>query len=211
MAGQPSPRQPSRRVSREGVAASPRRCFWAEGDPLLAVYHDEEWGVPVHDDRRWYEKILLDGAQAGLSWLIILRKREGYREAFRGFDPGAVARFSSRDVERLMKNAAIVRNRAKIKSAIGNARAFLAIQAEFGRFDDFIWAFVDGRPRQRRVRGPADVPARTELSDQISKVLRDRGFTFVGSTIVYAFMQAAGLVNDHVVGCFRQSVVARLR
>jgi DNA-3-methyladenine glycosylase I len=188
-----------------------RRCFWASSDPLLEAYHDAEWGVPVHDDRRWYEKIVLDGAQAGLSWLTILRKREAYREAFRGFDPAAVARFGARDVARLLRNAGIVRNRAKIRSAIGNARAFLALQEEHGSFDAFIWSFVDGRPIQGRARGRSDLPARTPLSDRVSVALRDRGFTFVGSPIVYAFMQAAGLVNDHTVGCFRRAPVARLR
>ena len=188
-----------------------RRCFWAVGDPLLQAYHDQEWGVPVHDDRRWYEKMVLDGAQAGLSWLTILRKREGYREAFAGFDPARVARFSARDSARLLKNPGIVRNRAKIKSAIGNARAFLEIQEEYSSFDAFIWRFVAGRSPKGRARGRDDLPARTELSDAISAALRSRGFTFVGSTIVYAFMQAAGLVNDHVIGCFRRPVVARLR
>jgi DNA-3-methyladenine glycosylase I len=189
---------------------SRKRCFWADGDPLLASYHDDEWGVPVHDDRRWYEKIVLDGAQAGLSWLTILRKREAYREAFLGFDPARVARFTARDAGRLMKNPGIVRNRLKIQSAIGNARAFLAVQAEHGSFDDYIWKWVKGRPLQPRRRGRADMPARTPLSDEISKALRQRGFSFVGSTIVYAFMQAAGLVNDHTVGCFRRAEVARL-
>jgi DNA-3-methyladenine glycosylase I len=188
-----------------------RRCFWAEADPLLATYHDEEWGVPLHDDRRWYEKLLLDGAQAGLSWLTILRKREGYRAAFAGFDPARVARFGARDVARLMADPGIVRNRLKIQSAIGNARAFLALQEKEGSFDRWIWTWVDGRPLQGRSRGRADLPARTPLSDALSKELRARGFTFVGSTIVYAFMQAAGLVNDHTVGCFRRPVVARLR
>jgi DNA-3-methyladenine glycosylase I len=188
-----------------------RRCFWAIGDPLMLAYHDEEWGVPVHDEHHWYEKIVLDGAQAGLSWLTILRKRPGYREAFHRFDPRRVARFSAREVERLLTDPGIVRNRAKIKSAIGNARAFLAIQEEHGSFDKFIWAFVGGRPLQGKARGRADVQARTNLSDEISVVLRARGFTFVGSTIVYAFMQAAGLVNDHVSGCFRRPIVARMR
>jgi DNA-3-methyladenine glycosylase I len=188
-----------------------KRCFWAEGDPDMEAYHDEEWGVPVHDDRRWYEKLVLDGAQAGLSWRTILLKREGYRAAFRRFEPRAVARFTDRDVERLMGDAGIVRNRAKIKSAIGNARAFLQVQREFGSFDDYIWAFVDGKPLQRRPRARGDVPARTDLSDRVSADLRARGFTFVGSTIVYAFMQASGLVNDHTVGCFRRTAVARLR
>jgi len=198
-------------MSARVAARSLRRCFWAAGHPLLQSYHDEEWGVPVHDDHHWYEKIVLDGAQAGLSWLTILKKRDAYRMAFRDFDPAQVARYSERDAEHLMKDPGIVRNRAKIKSAIGNARAFLAIQAEHGSFDTYIWAFVEGRPRQGKTRGRATVLARTELSDQISVALRARGFSFVGSTIVYAFMQAAGLVNDHVIGCFRRPVVARLR
>ena len=198
-------------MSARVATRSPRRCFWAAGHPLLQLYHDEEWGVPVHDDHHWYEKIVLDGAQAGLSWLTILKKREAYRKAFRDFDPAQVARYSERDAELLMEDPGIVRNRAKIKSAIGNARAFLAIQAEHGSFDAYIWAFVEGRPRQGKTRGRATVLARTELSDQISVALRARGFSFVGSTIVYAFMQASGLVNDHVIGCFRRPVVARLR
>ena len=188
-----------------------RRCSWSASDPLLGAYHDEEWGVPVHDDRRWFEKLILDGAQAGLSWLTILRKREGYREAFAGFDPERVARFGARDQARLMKNAGIVRNAAKIRSAIGNARAFLATQEEHGSFDAYIWKFVDGKPLQGRARGPGEIVARTPLSDRISAELRARGFSFVGSTIVYAFMQAAGLVNDHTVGCFRRAPVAKLR
>jgi len=188
-----------------------QRCSWAEGDPDMEAYHDEEWGVPVHDDRRWYEKLVLDGAQAGLSWRTILLKREGYRAAFRRFDPRAVARFTARDVERLMGDAGIVRNRAKIKSAIGNARAFLEVQAQHGSFDAYIWAFVDGKPLQSRPRDRSAVPARTELSDRVSADLRERGFSFVGSTIVYAFLQASGVVNDHTVGCFRRTAVARLR
>jgi DNA-3-methyladenine glycosylase I len=188
-----------------------KRCFWAEGDPLLAAYHDEEWGVPIHDDRRWYEKLLLDGAQAGLSWLTILRKREGYRDAFRGFNPSVVARFGERDVTRLMRHAGIVRNRLKIRSAINNARAFLAIQAENSSFDAWIWRFVGGKTIQGRRRGRADMPARTPLSDALSAELRGRGFTFVGSTIVYAFMQASGLVNDHTIGCFRRSKLVAKR
>jgi DNA-3-methyladenine glycosylase I len=187
-----------------------KRCFWAGEDPLMIAYHDEEWGVPIHDDRRWYEKLTLDGAQAGLSWMTILKKREGYRDAFRGFDPAAVARFGARDVERLMKHAGIVRNRMKIKSAIGNARAFLALAAEHGSFDAWIWDFIGGRTIAGTARGRGDIPARTPLSDALSKELRGRGFSFVGSTIVYAFMQAAGLVNDHVLGCFRRTQVAAL-
>jgi DNA-3-methyladenine glycosylase I len=189
---------------------TPKRCPWSEGHPLLTSYHDEEWGVPVHDDRRWYEKIVLDGAQAGLSWLTILKKREAYREAFANFDPAAVARYGAREVERLMRNEGIVRNRLKINSAIGNARAFLTLQEELGSFDEYIWQQVKGRPLQSRHRLQSDLPARTELSDAVSKDLKKRGFTFVGSTIVYAFMQASGLVNDHVVGCFRQRQVAKL-
>jgi DNA-3-methyladenine glycosylase I len=188
-----------------------KRCAWSEGHPLLTSYHDEEWGVPVHDDRRWYEKIVLDGAQAGLSWLTILKKREAYREAFANFDPSAVARFGARDVERLMRNEGIVRNRLKIQSAIGNARAFLALQEEAGSFDAYIWRHVEGRPLQSRLKLQSNLPARTDLSDVVSKELKKRGFTFVGSTIVYAFMQASGLVNDHVTGCFRQRQVAKLR
>ena len=188
-----------------------KRCFWAGEDPLMVAYHDEEWGVPIHDDRRWYEKLTLDGAQAGLSWLTILRKREGYREAFRDFDAAAVARFGERDVERLMKHEGIVRNRLKIKSAIGNARALLALAAEQGSFDRWIWDFIGGKTIVSRRRGRSDMPARTPLSDALSAELRRRGFTFVGSTIVYAFMQAAGLVNDHTLTCFRRTQVAAIR
>jgi DNA-3-methyladenine glycosylase I len=192
------------------TAAAVRRCFWAAGDPLLAAYHDTEWGVPFREDRRWYEKLLLDGAQAGLSWLTILRKREGYRRAFCDFDPECVARFTARDVERLMNDAGIVRNRLKIQSAISNARAFLALQAEEGSFDAWVWRFVGGAPVLGKSRGRGDIPARTPLSDALSLELRRRGFSFVGSTIVYAFMQAAGLVNDHTIGCFRRSQVMAL-
>jgi DNA-3-methyladenine glycosylase I len=198
------------RLHRSGRAATLKRCAWSEGHPLLASYHDEEWGVPVHDDRRWYEKIVLDGAQAGLSWLTILRKRDAYREAFANFDPAVVARYGARDVERLMKNEGIVRNRLKINSAIGNARAFLALQAEEGSFDAYIWRHVKGKPLQTRLRAAKQIPARTELSDLVSRELKKRGFTFVGSTIVYAFMQASGLVNDHLVDCFRHRVVSKL-
>jgi|SRR4051812_24740673 DNA-3-methyladenine glycosylase I len=187
-----------------------KRCFWAEGDPLLTRYHDEEWGVPLHDDQRWYEKLLLDGAQAGLSWLTILRKREGYRAAFADFDPEKVAKFTARDVTRLMHDPSIVRNQQKIRSAIGNARAFLKMQDDFGSFDAWIWAFVGGKPLLGKARSRADILARTPLSDALSKELRGRGFSFVGSTIVYAFMQAAGLVNDHLVGCFRRKPVTAM-
>lgn len=182
---------------------TPNRCDWAQSDPLLSAYHDEEWGVPVHDDRRWYEKIVLDGAQAGLSWLTILRKREGYRAAFYNFDPARVAKFTARDEERLMSDAGIVRNRLKIQSAIKNARSFLEVQAEHGTFDKYIWDFVDGATLHNRFRLQRDVPAKSAVSDALSKDLKRRGFTFVGSTIVYAFMQASGIVNDHLVSCYR--------
>jgi DNA-3-methyladenine glycosylase I len=192
------------------MARTLQRCFWAGEDPLMVAYHDEEWGVPIHDDVRWYEKLTLDGAQAGLSWMTILRKREGYRDAFRGFDAASVARFGERDVVRLMKHSGIVRNRLKIKSAIGNARALLALAAEHGSFDAWIWDYIGGKTIDGKRRGRGDVPARTPLSDALSKELRGRGFSFVGSTIVYAFMQAAGLVNDHTLGCFRRTQVAAL-
>ena len=186
------------------------RCHWATSHDLLAAYHDNEWGVPIHDDTHWYEKLLLDGAQAGLSWLTILKKREAYREAFAEFDPARVARYTGRDVARLLRNPGIVRNRLKVESAIKNARAFLAVQEEFGSFDAYAWRVVDGRPLQNRFAHMRMIPARTELSDAFSKELKRRGFSFVGSTIVYAFMQASGLVNDHLVDCFRHAPVARL-
>jgi len=179
------------------------RCDWCGDDPLYRRYHDREWGVPVHDDRRLFEFLVLEGAQAGLAWITILRKREGYRKAFAQFDPAAVARFGQRDVERLMNDVSIVRNRLKIEAAISNARAFLEVQKAFGSFDDYIWGFVDGEPILNRFGRQADIPARTELSITISKDLRRRGFRFVGPTIVYAHMQATGMVNDHVVDCFR--------
>lgn len=184
-----------------------KRCAWAESHELLATYHDEEWGVPVHDDNKWYEKIVLDGAQAGLSWLTILKKREAYREALCGFDPAQVAKFGARDEARLMKNAGIVRNKLKVQSAITNARAFLEVQAEHGSFDAFIWSLVGNQTLHNRRLSMKEVPARTELSDAVSKELKRRGFKFVGSTIVYAFMQAAGLVNDHLVDCHRYPVM----
>jgi len=183
------------------------RCAWAEGHELLRVYHDEEWGVPIHDDRHWYEKIVLDGAQAGLSWLTILKKREAYREALCGFDPAEVARFGKRETERLLKNPGIVRNRLKVQSAVQNARAFLQIQEEHGSFDAYIWAAVGNCTRHNRFRSMKEVPASTETSDALSKDLKRRGFNFVGTTIVYAFMQAAGLVNDHLVSCHRYAVL----
>lgn len=185
-----------------------KRCAWAESHPLLASYHDQEWGVPIHDDRHFYEKLVLDGAQAGLSWLTILKKREAYREALCGFDPERVARFGAREEAKLMKNAGIVRNQLKVRSAIVNARAFLEVQAEHGSFDRYVWGLVGGSTLHNRRRRMSDVPARTELSDAVSKDLKKRGFTFVGTTIVYAFMQAAGLVNDHLLSCPRYAVIA---
>ena len=179
------------------------RCSWADGSDAMSAYHDHEWGVPVHDDRRFFEFLILEAAQAGLSWSTILNKRDGYREAFAGFDAAKVARFDARKVERLVVNEAIVRNRLKIESAIGNARAFLELQREAGSFDRYVWAFVGGAPVQNRWKAPAQVPATTAQSDALSRDLKRRGFRFVGSTIVYAFMQATGLVNDHLATCPR--------
>jgi DNA-3-methyladenine glycosylase I len=170
-------------------------------------YHDEEWGVPLHDDRTLFEFIVLEGAQAGLSWSTILNKREGYRKAFSGFDPQKVARYGATDVRRLLGDAGIVRNRQKVASAINNAKRFREVQAEFGSFDRYIWAFVGGKPIVNRWRTQSEFPARTGLSDVISADLRKRGFSFVGSTIVYAHLQATGMVNDHIVGCFRHREV----
>ena len=185
-----------------------RRCPWSLGSAQYLRYHDEEWGVPVHDDGRLFEFLILEGAQAGLAWSTILNKRDNYRRAFAGFDPAKVARFGAREVNRLMADAGIVRNRLKIESAIGNARAFLEVWREFGSFDAYLWAFVDGRPLQNAPRSIKQVPARTPLSDAISKDLKLRGFRFVGSTIVYAYMQAVGIVNDHLAVCFRRPQLA---
>ena len=180
------------------------RCAWSEGvDPVYTRYHDEEWGVPVRDDRVHFEFLLLEAAQAGLSWWTILRKREGYRRAFAGFDAVRVARFTPRTVEKLMQDASIVRNRQKIEAAIANARGFLAIQKEFGTFDAYVWGFVGDKPIVNRWRKQGDVPPTSKESDALSLDLKSRGFKFVGSTIVYAHMQATGLVNDHLVSCFR--------
>lgn len=182
--------------------STPTRCAWAT-TPLGIAYHDAEWGVPVHDDRVLFEFLVLEGAQAGLSWETILRKRDGYRQAFAQFEPAAVARFTPARVERLLADPAIVRNRLKVESTVSNARALLAVQREFQSFDAYLWRFVDGAPIVNRRRGAGDVPARTERSDALSTDLKARGFRFVGSTICYAFMQAVGLVNDHLVTCFR--------
>ena len=180
-----------------------QRCQWCQGHDIYVAYHDEEWGVPVHDDRTLFEMVVLDGAQAGLSWLTILKKRDNYRAAFDNFDPGKVAKYSPRKIEQLLQNPGIVRNRLKVESAVRNARAFLEIQAEFGSFDTYLWRFVEGAPIQNAWTSMAQIPARTKESDTVSEDLKKRGFNFVGSTICYAFMQAAGLVNDHVVDCFR--------
>ena len=183
-------------------SAPKTRCGWAAGDDMVA-YHDAEWGVPVHDDRTLFEFLILEGAQAGLSWSTILRKRENYRKAFDRFDARKIASYDDRKVTALLANEGIVRNRLKIGSTIGNAQAFLAARDEFGSFDEYIWRFVGGRPRQNRWRGMEEVPARTPESDAMSKDLAKRGFRFVGSTICYAFMQATGMVNDHLTSCFR--------
>jgi DNA-3-methyladenine glycosylase I len=185
------------------------RCPWATSDPLYIRYHDEEWGIPSHDDRHLFEMILLEGAQAGLSWITILRKRENYRRAFDRFDASKIARYDARKVKSLLSDASIVRNRLKIESAIGNARAFLSVKKELGSFDRFIWGFVENRPIVNRPRTLRDVPPRTPESDAMSKALAKRGFRFVGSTICYAFMQACGLVDDHVATCFRAGDKAR--
>ena len=183
------------------MKAPARRCHWAGSDPLYIAYHDEEWGVPVHDDRQLFEMLNLEGAQAGLAWITILRKREGYRKAFANFDATKIARYGAREKARLLTDAGIVRNRAKIDAFIGNARAFLDVQREFGSFDAYLWPFVGGAPKINRPRTMKDVPARTPESDALSKDLKKRGFTFVGSTICYAYMQAVGMVNDHLVTC----------
>ena len=184
--------------------ASKTRCDWAR-DELMIAYHDAEWGVPLHEDRRLFEFLILEGAQAGLSWSTILRKRENYRKAFDRFDPRKVARYDEQKVAALLADAGIVRNRLKIGSAVNNANRFLAVQKECGSFDAYIWKFVDGKPVQNRWRERADLPARTPLSDAMSKDLEKRGFRFVGSTICYSFMQAVGMVNDHMVDCFRHA------
>jgi DNA-3-methyladenine glycosylase I len=193
------------------MTTTARRCAWADGNERLVEYHDREWGVPVHDDRRFFEFLLLEGAQAGLAWTTILNKRAGYRAAFREFDPAAVARFDQSDLARLLANPEIVRNRLKIASAVTNAQAFLAVQRTFGSFDAYVWPFVGGAPVQNRFRALAEVPARTPQSDVLSRDLQRRGFRFVGSTIVYAFMQSVGLVDDHLPECFRYGGAAMTR
>lgn len=188
-----------------------KRCRWAEGaGPNYIEYHDLEWGVPVRDDRVQFEFLVLEGAQAGLSWSTILNKRAGYRKLFADFDVQKVARFTPRRVEKILLDASIVRNRLKVESTVSNARAFIAVQEEFGSFSDYIWGFVDGRPIQHRFKKDGEIPATTPESDALSKDLKKRGFKFVGSTIIYAHMQATGLVNDHVTSCFRHKPCAAL-
>ncbi len=197
-----------------GASRAPRarvRCPWGDSDPLYVSYHDEEWGVPTHDDQKLFEMLILEGAQAGLSWITVLKKREGYRRSFSEFDPRRIARYDAKKVERLLANDGIIRNRLKVQSSIKNARAFLSVQREYGTFDRYIWGFVDGRPTRNAWALMEDIPAHTEQSDTMSKDLKRRGFSFVGSTICYAFMQATGMVNDHLVGCFRYHAVNRLR
>ncbi len=198
----PAPAAPDARV----------RCGWAKASlPVYVTYHDTEWGVPEHDDQRLFEMIVLEGHQAGLSWETILKKRDAYREAFQGFDPARVARYGARELRRLLGDARLIRNRAKMEAAIANARAFLAVQQAFGSFDRYMWRFVDGRPKVNRFRTLRDIPAATPESEAMSKDLRARGFKFVGPTICYAHMQATGMVNDHLVTCFRHRQLLRAR
>ena len=184
-----------------------KRCAWPGENPLMIAYHDSEWGVPVHDDRRLFEFLILEGAQAGLTWQTILTKRENYRKAFHNFEAAKIAKYTEQDVKRLLADPGIVRNRLKVRAAIGNARAFLKVQEEFGSFDKYSWGFVGGVPIKNRFKSLAELPAKTAVSDALSKELLKHGFKFVGSTICYAFMQAAGLVNDHTVECFRYKEV----
>lgn len=180
-----------------------KRCEWATTDEIYIKYHDEEWGTPVHDDRKQFEFLVLESAQAGLSWLTVLKKRENYRTAYDGFDPEKVSRYDTQKVEQLMSDKGIIRNRRKIESSINNAKRFIEVQEEYGSFDTYIWGFVDGRPVINRWHHLPEIPATTPLSDRISNDLKKRGFTFVGSTIIYAHLQAVGIVNDHLVTCFR--------
>lgn len=191
------------------MSHSPKRCGWAGDDALYRAYHDEEWGVPLHDDRALFEFLILEGAQAGLSWITILRKRDNYRTAFDDFDAARVARYDADKIESLLHNPGIVRNRLKVQAAVINAQKFLEVQREFGSFDEFIWRFVGGRPRQNAWHSHAEVPASTPESDAMSKELKRRGFKFVGSTICYAFMQATGMVNDHITDCYRHKELQR--
>jgi DNA-3-methyladenine glycosylase I len=192
------------------VSVITKRCAWVGSDPLMVEYHDREWGVPSHDDRKHFEFLVLEGAQAGLSWSIVLRKREGYRRTFSEFDPAKVARYTEKRIQKLIQDPAIIRNRMKIESAVRNARAFLAVQEEFGSFDAYSWRFVDGRPRWNRWKASRQIPVTSPESDAFSRDLKGRGFRFVGSTVIYAHMQAIGMVNDHLVECFRYRDLRRL-
>lgn len=187
-----------------------KRCEWCGTEPIYVGYHDKEWGVPVHDDRMHFEMIILDGAQAGLNWITILKRRESYREAFDNFDVLKVSKYSEKKIEKLLKDPGIIRNRLKVKSTVQNAKSFLKIQKEFGSFDQYIWQFVDHKTTENKWKKISDVPAKTAQSDAMSKDLKKRGFSFVGSTICYAYMQAAGMVNDHTKDCFRYKEVGRL-
>jgi DNA-3-methyladenine glycosylase I len=188
----------------------PHRCEWPGTDPIYIDYHDHEWGVPVHDDGLLFEFLILEGAQAGLSWITILKKRDNYRAAFDGFDPTKVARYTERRVQKLLSNPGIVRNRLKVRAAVKNAQAFLAVQEAFGSFDAYVWRFIGGTPKQNKWRSLREIPPRTPESDALSRDLKQRGFSFVGSTIMYAHMQATGMVNDHIVSCFRHAECAAL-
>jgi DNA-3-methyladenine glycosylase I len=191
-------------------AREKRRCKWAGSDPVYVAYHDDEWGVPLHGDQEIFEYLILEGAQAGLSWITILKRREGYRAAFAGFDPLKVARFDKRKIARLLENPGIIRNRLKVEAAVKNAQSFLEVAEEFGSFDSYVWRFVDGEPIHNKWKTMREIPAETDESRAMSFDLRRRGFRFVGPTICYAHMQATGMVNDHVMSCFRHNQVARL-
>jgi len=186
------------------------RCKWSEKDPLYIQYHDTEWGVPLHDEQQLFEFLMLETFQAGLSWITILRKRENFRQAFDNFDYKKIAQYKERKIQALLQDKGIMRNKLKVRAAVSNAQAFLKVQKEFGSFDNYVWAFVNGKPAQNKWRSVKELPGKTELSDQLSKELKKRGFKFVGSTIVYAYMQATGMVNDHTVNCFRHKEVSKL-
>jgi len=186
------------------------RCKWSEKDPLYIQYHDTEWGVPLHDEQQLFEFLMLETFQAGLSWITILRKRENFRKAFDNFDYKKIAQYKERKIQALLQDKGIIRNKLKVRAAVSNAQAFLKVQKEFGSFDNYVWAFVNGKPTQNKWRSVKELPGKTELSDQLSKELKKRGFKFVGSTIVYAYMQATGMVNDHTMNCFRHKEVRKL-
>lgn len=197
-------------MKRKRATDSRKRCEWCGSDPLYVRYHDTEWGVPVRNDRKIFEFLVLEGAQAGLSWITVLRKREAYRIAFDGFDFNKIARYDEAKIRSLLKNPGLIRNRLKIRSAVRNADAFIAVRAEFGTFRNYIWGFVNGKPVQNRWRTWKQIPAKTELSDIISEDMKKRGFSFTGSTIIYAHMQATGMVNDHIIDCFRYETIRNM-